>query len=143
MKEHIKINIKKFINNQNFELELANRNFDFALLNISELPDPDPYYIWHTSQTLLPGFNISGVNDLVLDSLIEQGRMNIDMYERLAIYSKFQDRFNEITPGIVIAHPIYTYITKRKIAGPESTIIYDLSHRFKNIHKWEMKINQG
>ena len=79
----------------------------------------------------------------MLDSLIEQGRMNIDMYERLAIYSKFQDRFNEITPGIVIAHPIYTYITKRKIAGPESTIIYDLSHRFKNIHKWEMKINQG
>ena len=37
LKEHIKINIKKFINNQNFELELANRNFDFALLNISEL----------------------------------------------------------------------------------------------------------
>ena len=142
-KEHIKINIRKFTNNQNFELELANRNFDFALLNISELPDPDPYYIWHTSQTLLPGFNISGVNDLLLDSFIEQGRMNIDLYERLAIYSKFQARFNEIRPGVVIAHPIYSYITKRKISGPESTIIYNLSHRFNNIHKWEMKMNQG
>ena len=143
LEENIKINIKEFSNNQDFELSLANRSFDLALLNISELADPDPYYIWHTSQTLMPGFNISGINDLLLDSLIEQGRSTADMYERLAIYDKFQSRFNEIIPSIIIAHPIYTYVTKKTIVGPETTIIYNLSHRFKNIHKWEIKINQG
>jgi len=142
-KEDIKINIRKFSTNQDFELALEDRNFDFALLNISELADPDPYYIWHTSQTLIPGFNISGINDLLLDGLIEQGRTIPDMYERLAIYDKFQSRFNEIIPSIIIAHPVYTYVTKKTISGPESTIIYNLSHRFKNIHRWEIIINQG
>jgi len=138
-KENVKININRFSNNQDFELALTDRDFDLALLNIAELADPDPYYIWHTSQTLMPGFNISGVNDLLLDSLIEQGRSTTDMYERLAIYEKFQSRFNEIIPSIIIAHPVYTYVTKKTVTGPNSTIIYNLSHRFKNIHSWEIK----
>ncbi|MBR73532.1 MAG: hypothetical protein CL872_01120 [Dehalococcoidaceae bacterium] len=142
-KEKIKVNIKKLSNDENFALELANRNFHFALLNISESADPDPYYIWHTSQTLAPGLNISGVNDFLLDNFIEQGRISADMYERLAIYNRFQARFDEIKPSIILAHPVYTYVTKKSINGPESAIIYNLSQRFKNIHNWEITTKQG
>ena len=126
------------MNNEEFELELSKRNFDFVLLNISHYPDPDPYYIWHTTQSVLPGLNLSAVNDLVLDKLIEQGRTNADMYERLTIYHKFNDRFDEIVPAVVLAHPIYSYITRKTVMGPETSIIYNLSERFKNIHEWTL-----
>ena len=141
--------IKSLKNNKiNFDIKIAdnsnelisiitNRDYDFLILNIKNSLDPDPYYMWHTSQIIYPGINFSGLNDKFTDSLIEDARKNIDYYERAQAYNEFKQRFNDLSPAIILSHPVYSYIINQSISGPKNDTLFKLSDRFRDIHLWE------
>tara|TARA_B110000116_G_C16788817_1_gene562536 strand:- start:1093 stop:2640 length:1548 start_codon:yes stop_codon:yes gene_type:complete len=122
-------------NNEILEI-IEKREFDFILLDKTGSPDSDPYLSWHTSQVIYPGLNIAGLNDIVIDKLLENGRTNYDNYERLKIYELFNQRFVYLSPSIVISNPVYSYITKSSLKGIESMYLQDNADRLKNIYKW-------
>ncbi|MDG1990057.1 MAG: ABC transporter substrate-binding protein [Dehalococcoidia bacterium] len=133
---NVNIEIFQITNNNQLLSIIEKREFDFILLNVTGKPDPDPYLAWHTSQVIYPGLNISGLNDIVIDKLIENGRTNYDRYERLKIYESFNQRFQDISPSIVISNPVYSYITKSSLIGVESMFLQNHADRLKHIYKW-------
>lgn len=136
--QQFNLNIEIFQTASNHEvLEIIEkREFDFILLNNTGSADPDPYLTWHTSQVIYPGLNISGLNDIVIDQLLENGRTNYDKYERLKIYELFNQRFQYLSPSIVISNPVYSYITKNSLKGIETMFLQDNADRLKNTYQW-------
>lgn len=82
-----------------------------AFLAIYDMPeDPDQYPIWYTNQ---PQTNISRYSNPRIDTLLEQGRTELDREERKKIYLDFQRYLLEDAPAVFLYHPIsYTVVRK-------------------------------
>ncbi len=73
-----------------------------AFLTYVELPpDPDQYFLWHTTQ---PG-NISHYKSPKVDKLLEDGRKTINQTERKDIYDNFEKAITEDLPAIFLFYP--------------------------------------
>lgn len=81
-----------------------------ALLVTQEIPpDPDQYFLWHSTQTS----NISRYKSPKLDKLLEDGRKELDQEKRKEIYHDFQRFIVEDLPAIFLFHPtVYTISRK-------------------------------
>ena len=60
-------------------------------------PDPDPYQVWHSSQTE-KGSNFVGFKNTECDRLIEQAREEFDRTKRIELYRRFQAILHEEHP---------------------------------------------
>jgi peptide/nickel transport system substrate-binding protein len=82
-----------------------------AYLTIFDIPrDPDQYPIWHSTQTET---NLSRFVSPRIDTLLESGRVQLDLEERRKIYLDFQRFLVEDSPAAFLYHPKY-YTIKRK-----------------------------
>lgn len=82
-----------------------------AYLTIFDIPrDPDQYPIWHSTQT---DTNLSKYVSARIDTLLEAGRVQLDLEERRKIYVDFQRYLVEDLPAAFLYHPQY-YTVKRK-----------------------------
>lgn len=81
-----------------------------AYLTLVELPpDPDQYFLWHSTQRT----NISNYKSPKTDKLLEEGRKTLDRKTRLRIYSDFQKAITEDSPAAFLFYPT-VYDVKRK-----------------------------
>lgn len=80
-----------------------------AFLAIFEAPnDPDQYTIWHSKQ-IEAGTNISKYQNIRIDKLLEDGRVELNFDERRKIYLDFQRFLLEDLPAAFLYHPpVYT-----------------------------------
>lgn len=85
------------------------QNFQILLIGQQSPPDPDQYYLWHSSQPT----NFTHYRNTRIDSLLEKGRQTVERSERLAIYQEFQQFFLEDAPAIFLKH-LDTYEVHRK-----------------------------
>lgn len=82
-----------------------------AFLAIYDIPsDPDQYSTWHSTQTET---NISHYQNPRIDTLLEQGRTELDQEKRKKIYLDFQRFLLEDAPAIFLYHPA-SYSIQRK-----------------------------
>lgn len=84
-------------------------NFQALLIGQEIPPDPDQYYLWHSSQPT----NFSHYRNTRIDSLLERGRVTVDQQERLAIYQEFQQFFLEDAPAVFLKY-LPSYEIKRQ-----------------------------
>lgn len=75
--------------------------FEALLISQEIPPDPDQYYLWHSTQTT----NISRFKSPKIDKLLEEGRRTLDQEKRLLIYHDFQKFLVEESPAIFLYHP--------------------------------------
>lgn len=69
-----------------------------VLVSAQDLPpDPDQYPFWHSTQTAT---NITGYANVKIDKLLEDGRQELDLTKRKAIYADFQRYLTEDAPAI-------------------------------------------
>jgi peptide/nickel transport system substrate-binding protein len=66
-------------------------NFQAALLAWSIDPDPDPYSLFHTTQSPPAGLNVSSYSNAEVDKLLEQGRTTFDRARRTEIYHQIHE----------------------------------------------------
>lgn len=82
-----------------------------VLLSFQELPpDPDQYPFWHSTQTAT---NKTGFANVKIDKLLEDGRQELDLEKRKAIYADFQRRIVEEVPAVFL-HYQTTYTINRQ-----------------------------
>jgi len=82
-----------------------------AFLGIYEAPnDPDQYTIWHSKQT---DSNISNYQNIRIDKLLEDGRIELNFEERRKIYLDFQRYLLEDLPAAFLYHPLLYTIQKK------------------------------
>lgn len=90
------------------EVERVPDTFQIYLGDFNVPKDPDQYSLWHSNQ---PN-NITRFKNLRIDKLLEDGRRNVDLVDRLQIYTDFQKYLIDESPAAFLYFPI-TYSFKR------------------------------
>ncbi len=121
---------------------LLPRAFDVALFAVDPGADPDPYPFWHSSQVGEGGQNLAGFANQEADRLLEEARTTTDVDERVALYSRFDDLFRELSPAITLFVPQYQYIVKRDVRGVEDNVLFSPGARFHDVHLWYVKMER-
>ncbi|MFN4244825.1 MAG: peptide-binding protein [Brevinematia bacterium] len=80
---------------------IDSRKFQMVMFGWSLSIDPDPYDIWHSSQTN-NGINYVGYANKEVDKLCEMGRKIFDKNERRKIYQKVHEIISEDLPYLFL-----------------------------------------
>lgn len=91
-------------------LSVQQPNFEMLLAYWKVPLDPDQYYFWHSTQTR---GNITGLKNVRIDKLVEDGRNTSNIVDRKAIYNNFQRILNDEMPALFLYYP-YIYTITRK-----------------------------
>ncbi len=111
-------------------------------LDLGSYPDPDPYPIWHDSQTET-GQNYSGFSDRNISIWLEQARTTPDRGRRSELYTSFQYRFQDQVPSILMYYPIYNYGIDAQVQGVTVGPLFNPSDRFNTVFDWYLVARRG
>ena len=115
---------------------LAPRRFDASLVTWSITGDPDPFPLWHSSQSAEGGQNYSGWMNDEADTLIQDARSTIDRGKREALYARFQRLFLEDMPALPLYYPVYTYGVSERVKNVQIGPLNTPSDRFATFSDW-------
>jgi peptide/nickel transport system substrate-binding protein len=122
---------------------LRPRQFDAVLYEWRTLSsDPDQYENWHETQ--IPnasnlGQNYSGFKDRDISETLEAARKTNDQGKRAELYRKFQERFADLAPALLLFYPVYTYGVDDRVHGIQLAPMTASSDRFRNVAQWYLK----
>jgi len=114
---------------------LATHQFQAALVEVLLDGDPDPFPLWHRSQAI-NGQNYAGWDNAEASEWLEQARQTTDRAKRIALYHRFQEKFAEELPAIVLYYPIYDYVISSRVRNVQVAPVIHPSDRFYNLHAW-------
>lgn len=84
-------------------------SFQIFLGEFNVSPDPDQYALWHSSQVN----NITHYDNPRIDKLLEDGRKELDITKRIAIYTDFQKYLLSDPPASFLFFPYYYEVSKK------------------------------
>ncbi|PIS12501.1 hypothetical protein COT70_00605 [candidate division WWE3 bacterium CG09_land_8_20_14_0_10_47_33] len=131
----IKVNIET-VSTTMIEEIIANKDFEAIILGQEVSRDPDRYSLWHSTQKVYPGLNITSYSDPRADRALEEGRKTIQQSKRKEHYLNFQRLFLEDNPAIFLYHPNLNYFVSRRFSGINLSSLFVPSERFRNIQEW-------
>lgn len=114
---------------------LERRDYEAALFEVALPGDPDPYPLWHQTQTA-GGQNYAGLDHREISELIETARIVVDPARRAELYREFQALFADEVPAILLYHPVYTFGVDEMIGGVQIAPLMQPSDRFATINLW-------
>lgn len=91
------------------EVSSVPESFQVYLGDFTIPKDPDQYVLWHSNQRYKT--NITKLNNLRIDKLLEDGRKTLDTQKRKKIYDDFQRFILEESPAAFLYFPtVYTIV---------------------------------
>jgi peptide/nickel transport system substrate-binding protein len=106
-------------------------------LNFTGTPDPDPYPLWHETQ-VESGQNYGGFADRNTSELLEQARITLDLETRARLYFRFQSRFADQTPALLLFYPVYSYAVDGSVSGVQVGPLIEPSDRLNTLAGWSL-----
>ena len=140
----VQVNLLSVDDDAILEDHLIPREFQALIseLNLGQYPDPDPYPLWHDSQSET-GQNYSGYSDRNSSIWLEQARTNPDPGRRAELYRSFQYRFQDQLPALLLYYPTYTYGIDVQLQGVSIGPLQRPSDRFRSITAWHILARRG
>jgi peptide/nickel transport system substrate-binding protein len=116
-------------------------DFDAVIIGWSLDVDPDPYSIWHSSQTGTGKFNFVGYRSPTLDKAIEDGRSGAcDQASRKKAYDAFNKELNEEQPYNFGLAPNAILAASKRIQGlKQGAWPNQYNGYLYNINEWSLK----
>ena len=108
--------------------------FEAVVLGWSLSLDPDQYSIWHSSQQGPGQFNFIGYNNPRVDTLLENGRKELNNKKRKQIYDEFSQIIYDEQPIIYLYAGYGLTAIHKKIKGVNK--ITPPAGVFHNDHEW-------
>jgi peptide/nickel transport system substrate-binding protein len=93
------------------------RQFEAVVMGWALAQDPDPYNIWHSSQTGEHEFNFVSYANPKVDALIERGRRIFNHRERQTIYQEIHQRIADDLPYVFLYVPDNLPVVHRRVLG--------------------------
>ena len=119
------------------------KNFELLLLGILLEGDPDPFPFWHASQAKTGGLNFVGYSNTDVDTLLEEGRKEMDKNVRALKYQQFQQLLAKDAPAVFLYQSRFAYAVAEKIHLEAPTHIVNPSDRFANVNLWYIKTKKS
>lgn len=109
-------------------------DFDVVVLGWGLGLDPDQFSIWHSSQNQPGQFNFINYNNPQIDTLLEQGRLELNPDKRMKIYHEFAKVLLEDSPIVYLSAGYGLTAIHKRVKGivspaPPAGIGY-------NSHEW-------
>src|SRR3989344_352699 len=118
---------------------IKNRDYDALLYGEALGSQPDLYPLWHSSQKIDPGLNLSSYENKNADQLLKEARETLDEEVKKQKYEKLQDIIIKDAPALFLYNPDYIYWVSEGIKGIATEKIIDPAKRFVNITNWHIK----
>ncbi len=116
---------------------LQPRRFEAVLFGWTDIADdPDPYEMWHSSQTSASGLNFTGFSSQKADEMLEEARRTSDLARRKLLYSQFQASFMEQAPALVLHEPMFSMAVSSKVQSVRLSFIGEPADRFRYLGEW-------
>ncbi len=112
--------------------------FEAAIVDIAIGHDPDLYPLLASSQVRTGGANVIGLQDPLLDDLLEAARKPAAETARVAAYEALQKRLAGGTYLLPIAWPDDVVVLDSRVDGPVSREVADGSERFGDVLTWRL-----
>ena len=117
---------------------LRTGEFSAAIVEIAVGHDPDLYPLLASSQTQTGGANVIGLQDPVLDGLLEATRRPTADAARKAAFKALQARLTGGTYALPIAWPDTVFAVRERVTGPAPRTVADGSERFWDVLTWRL-----
>jgi peptide/nickel transport system substrate-binding protein len=117
---------------------LRSGDFGAAVVDIALGHDPDLYPLLASSQTRTGGANVSGLQDPLLDRLLETARKPATDDARKAAFVALQTRLAGGTYALPIAWPDSVVAVRDRVIGPSIRAVADGSERFWDVLTWRL-----
>jgi peptide/nickel transport system substrate-binding protein len=117
---------------------LRTGDFGAVVIAIAVGHDPDLYPLLASSQTRTGGANVFGLQDPVLDRLLEAAREPGALEARKAAFTALQQRLAGGTYLLPIAWPDSVVVLDSRVIGPASRPVADGSERFWDVLTWRL-----
>jgi peptide/nickel transport system substrate-binding protein len=117
---------------------LRTGDFSAAIVDIAVGHDPDLYPLLASSQTRTGGANVSGLQDPLLDRLLETARAPAANDVRKAAFAALQARLAGGTYALPIAWPESVFAVRDRVMGPSIRPVADGSERFWDVLTWRL-----
>jgi peptide/nickel transport system substrate-binding protein len=114
---------------------LATKQFQVALTETLLDGDPDPYPLWHQSQTTT-GQNYTGWENADASQWLEESRKTVDRSKRFELYRRFQQTFADELPALMLYYPTYEYVVSPRVRNVQVAPIVYPSDRFRSLNDW-------
>lgn len=136
---NVLVNLEAVSYEELVNVRLQDRRFEAALvdLNLSDLPDPDPYPFWDQTQ-IATGQNYTQWNNKIISQYLESARVETDLEERKRLYRNFQVLFAEELPALPLFNPVYNFAVSSNVQGVSVGPMYKSADRFINVNSWFM-----
>lgn len=90
-------------------------NYQTAMMSWSNDPDPDPYSLFHSTQTPPAGLNIVHYSNAEADRLLERGRTMFDRARRTDVYHQLHDVIAADQPYLFTVQPGMKWAVDRRV----------------------------
>ncbi len=101
-----------------FYNDIKKGNFQMFTLSWVGVDDPDIYYnIFHSQSTPPNGSNRGHYQNRLIDTLLEKGRITLEINARKRIYAKIQEILSEDLPYIHLWHTENVAVMKKEVEG--------------------------
>ena len=117
---------------------LRTGDFSAAVVDIAVGHDPDLYPLFASSQVQTGGANVIGLQDPVLDGLLEAARAPAADPARMAAFKALQARLAGGTYALPIAWPDSVVAVRDRVIGPAPRTVADGSERFWDVLTWRL-----
>lgn len=118
------------------------RNFDMILVGQGIGLSADLYSLWHSSQAIDPGLNITGLSDPKVDKLLEQSRRTSDEVQKSVKLRQAQEALLEQAPAVFLYNPIYTFALSKNVKGYSEGRLNDSIDHMNSIYLWYTKVKR-
>lgn len=136
-KLNIDVTIRKVSPSEINEKVLKPKNFEILLFGQEVARDPDRYVLWHSTQKVYPGLNITSFEHVKADRALEEGRNELDDEKRAIHYNAFQEVISQEVPAIFLYHPYLNYYVSKYIKGMGDKYTFTPADRFLDFFNWE------
>ena len=113
-------------------------DFEAAIVDIAIGHDPDLYPLLASTQTRTGGANVIGLQDPLLDDLLEAARKPAAEPDRIAAFGALQQRLAGGTYMLPIAWPDVVTVVANRVVGTEIRPVADGSERFRDVLTWRL-----
>lgn len=115
---------------------LQNRTYEAFLFGQALALEPDPFSLWHSSQSEYPGLNLTSYKNTQLDKVLEELRQTFEEERRKELFETFQTTLVSDLPALFLYSPYHHVLADSGIQGITQSPLSSPEDYLNQVSQW-------